>query len=579
MPTAAAAAKLTGVSTPAEAYRLPGISPKAYEHPADRAATAALGSIPMLDYVVRKLIEFGYERALRQTYLGASVRLGTDQLPAIWTRYQHVLSVLDMPEEYDLYLTAEPIANAMAIGAGKPILVLNSATVELLDVEQLEAVIAHEVGHILSDHVLYRTALQILLRLGSQRLPMVAGMPLLAVQHALLEWSRATELTCDRAAAIVTRDPRVVCKMLMTMSGGAKADDLNLDAFMRQAMEYTESGEGLDRLQRLLTDLRQTHSLPVKRVHELLAWVRDGEYDRIVGGEYTRRGQERPAREEAADAATHYSERFKDLFRETGEHVNTAGKQLSDWLKKYGDEDKPPAARPGPPPSSGSHAGRAARPGLPHREAAHDAGRVSADAQRAARGVQPVDEPRSRRRLRRDDDPRRGHAPAPPPLGAPVQRRRQPHGEVPPPARRGADARARRARRALRAHAARRADAGRAEGALRAPASVRRPRRHPHHARAPHRARPRRAAPAPAGSEGGALCAPPVRRRRARTAARRWPGRHRSRCPDPSSARSGRPMPSAPEVQRVELPLSERVARLEAEVTQLRAELRALRGR
>jgi Zn-dependent protease with chaperone function len=329
------------VSTPAEAYRLPGISPKAYEHPADRAATAALGSIPMLDYVVRKLIEFGYERALRQTYLGAGVRLGTDQLPDIWTRYQHVLGVLDMPEEYALYLTAEPVLNAMAIGAGKPILVLNSATVDLLGDDQLEAVIAHEVAHILSDHVLYRTALQILLRLTWQtRLPMGAGLPLMAVQYALLEWSRATELTCDRAAAIVTRDPRLVCKMLMTMSAGAKADDLNLDAFMRQAMEYTETGEGLDRLQRLLTDLRQTHSLPVKRVHELLAWVRDGEYDRIVGGEYLRRGQERPAREEAADAATHYSDRFKDLFKEAGEHVNSAGQQLSEWLRNLQDDDR-----------------------------------------------------------------------------------------------------------------------------------------------------------------------------------------------------------------------------------------------
>ncbi len=329
------------MSTPAEAYRLPGISPKAYEHPADRAATAALGSIPMLDYVVRKLIEFGYERALRQTYLGAGVRLGTDQLPDIWTRYQHVLGVLDMPEEYALYLTAEPLLNAMAIGAGKPIVVLNSATVELLGDDQLEAVIAHEVAHILSDHVLYRTALQILLRLtATARLPGVAGMPLLAVQYALLEWSRATELTCDRAAAIVTRDPRLVCKMLMTMSAGAKAEDLNLDAFMRQAMEYTETGEGLDRLQRLLTDLRQTHSLPVKRVHELLAWVRDGEYDRIVGGEYLRRGQERPAREEAADAATHYSDRFKDLFKEAGEHVNSAGQQLSEWLRHLQDDDK-----------------------------------------------------------------------------------------------------------------------------------------------------------------------------------------------------------------------------------------------
>jgi Zn-dependent protease with chaperone function len=332
------------VTTPAEAYRLTGISPKAYEHPADRAATAALASIPMLDLVVRKLIEFGYERALRQTYLGASVRLGTDQLPAIWTLYQHVLGVLDMPDEYDLYITQQPMANAMTVGAGKPIVVLNSATVSLLDDAQLEAVIAHEVAHILSDHVLYRTALEILLRIGTTRLPL--GMPLAAVQYALLEWARASELTCDRAAAIVTRDPRLVCKMLMTMAGGAKAADLNLEAFMRQAMDYTEAGEGLDRLQRLLTDLRQSHSLPVKRVHELLTWVRDGEYDRIVGGEYVRRGQERPAREEAADAATHYTDRFKDLFREAGEHVNSAGQQLSDWLRNLSDDSKPPKGGP-----------------------------------------------------------------------------------------------------------------------------------------------------------------------------------------------------------------------------------------
>jgi hypothetical protein len=230
----------------------------------------------------------------------------------------------------------------MAIGSGKPIIVLNSGTVELLGEDALEAVIAHELAHILSDHVLYRTALEILLRITGQRLPMGAGLPLMAVQHALLEWSRATELTCDRAAAIVTRDPRGVCKMLMTMAGGARAEDLNLDAFMRQAMEYTESGDGLDRLQRLLTDMRQTHALPVKRVHELLAWVRDGEYDRIVGGEYTRRGQERPAREEAADAAAHYSDRFKDLFKEAGDHVNSAGQQLSDWLRNLQDDKKPP---------------------------------------------------------------------------------------------------------------------------------------------------------------------------------------------------------------------------------------------
>jgi len=154
---------------------------------------------------------------------------------------------------------------------------------------------------------------------------------------------KAYEHPADRAAtaALASIPPRLVCKMLMTMSAGTKASDLNLDAFMRQSMEYTETGEGLDRLQRLLTDLRQTHSLPVKRVHELLAWVREGEYDRIISGEYIRRGQERPVREETADAASHYSERFKDLFKEAGEHVSGAGQQLSDWLRTRSDEDKP----------------------------------------------------------------------------------------------------------------------------------------------------------------------------------------------------------------------------------------------
>ena len=53
-----------------EDQRLLNLSSKAYEHPADRAATAALQSIPVLDVVVRKLIEFGYERALRQELPG-----------------------------------------------------------------------------------------------------------------------------------------------------------------------------------------------------------------------------------------------------------------------------------------------------------------------------------------------------------------------------------------------------------------------------------------------------------------------------------------------------------------------------
>ncbi len=320
------------MAIPTIGYELTDISSKAYEHPADRAATAALASIPYLDVAVRKLIEIGYERALRQSLLGASVRLGDDQLPDVWRAHARAYATLDIDPVPDLYLSAAPFANALTIGAGKPIVVIQSAMVSLLDAERLRAVFAHEAGHVLSDHVLYRTALTILLQLGaSVRLPI----GLLPIRAALLEWSRATELSSDRAAALVTRDPLVVCRVLMTLAAGAEAERLDLDAFMRQALDHSEKGSGLERLSRLTMDLGLTHPLPVKRVRELMAWVRAGHYDRIVAGEYIRRGDPaRAPREEAADAAAHYGERFSEFFKDAGQTVQQSLGQLSDWLKK-----------------------------------------------------------------------------------------------------------------------------------------------------------------------------------------------------------------------------------------------------
>jgi hypothetical protein len=184
---------------------------------------------------------------------------------------------------------------------------------------------------VLSDHVLYRTALVVLMRLTS-----VPGipLPLFPLRAALMEWFRAAELSCDRASALVTRDPLTVCRTLMVIAAGAQAEHLDLDVFMRQSSEYREKGSGLERLSRLMLDLNLTHPMPVRRIHELMEWVRGGEYDRIVAGSFPTRDDPVRPRAEASDAVAHYSERFRDLFREAGETVGTLGQQLSDWLNK-----------------------------------------------------------------------------------------------------------------------------------------------------------------------------------------------------------------------------------------------------
>jgi Zn-dependent protease with chaperone function len=331
------------MTLPVEGYQLKRISSKAYEHPADRAATAALQSIPYLDRVVRKLIELGYERALRQAYLGSSVRLGPDQLADVWSAHARAYATLDIEPVPDLYLTQFPVANAMAIGAKRPIVVVQSGLVKLLDVEQLRAVFAHEAGHILSDHVMYTTALQILIRLSS--LPGIP-LPLLPIRHALLEWSRAAELSCDRAAALVTRDPVAVCHMLMVIAAGAEAERLDLDVFMAQGAEYREKGSGLERLSRLLLDLNLTHPMPVRRTHELMEWVKSGDYDRIVGGSYASRDEPVRPRAEASDAVSHYADRVRGALRDAGESIDDIGKQISDWLRGNGDPAKVEPAAP-----------------------------------------------------------------------------------------------------------------------------------------------------------------------------------------------------------------------------------------
>jgi Zn-dependent protease with chaperone function len=315
------------------------ISPKAYEHPADRAATAALKSVPMLDSVVRKLIEWRYERALRQMYLSNSVRVDERQLPDLWSHQIAVCNILDMPQTYDLYVTNSLLDNAMAIGSQNPIVVIGSSLLGRLESGEQRSLLAHEVAHILSDHMVYRTALQILLSAGGG-LPFPLGIPAMAVRAVLLEWYRASELSCDRAEALVVRDPTIVCRLLMASASGMKADELNLDAFLAQAREYEDWDDPSDRVRRFFYEINATHPYAVRRVSEVMKWVQSGEYDRIVSGDYIKRGEEPPVGKEAGDAMEFYAERFRAIFKDIsdnvtklGNQVGGAAEQLADWIR------------------------------------------------------------------------------------------------------------------------------------------------------------------------------------------------------------------------------------------------------
>jgi Zn-dependent protease with chaperone function len=212
--------------------------------------------------------------------------------------------------------------------------VLNSSSLTLFEPDELETLLAHEVGHILSEHVLYQTALQIVLQLVPLgRIPALAGLPLIAIRSALLEWFRAAELSSDRAATLVNRDPLVTARTLMVLAGGISSKRLNVDAFLKQGQDFHEWSSAWDRLSRLISQLNLTHSYPVRRVAELMDWVHSGEYDRIIGGSYATRDQTPDARDEAGKAYDHYRDRFQKAFEDAGESLEKVLDRMADWLQ------------------------------------------------------------------------------------------------------------------------------------------------------------------------------------------------------------------------------------------------------
>ena len=324
---------------PAERSRviLRSISATAWEHPADRAALQTLRAIPGFDQVVRSIFGFFGERGIRLLFQANAVRVGPRQFPKLHGLLTEVTTTMDWPEQPELYVTQTPLVNAGAVGMDHPFITLNSGAVTLLNDDELRVLIGHELGHVMSGHALYRTVLFILLMFGFNNLPFLAGIALLPIQLALLEWSRKAELSSDRAGLLATQDPVASMRVFLKLAGGGTASETDLDAFMEQAREYDTMGGPMDKVYKILNTLTLTHPFNTLRAAELQKWISDGAYDTIVQGEYTHRGEEEEKRsvvEDVGEAATHYAKSAKETVGDVADAVKRAAAAFSDAFKE-----------------------------------------------------------------------------------------------------------------------------------------------------------------------------------------------------------------------------------------------------
>jgi Zn-dependent protease with chaperone function len=271
----------------------------------------AMRKLTGFDVLLRKLSGLFNERSLRLQFLASGVRVSERQFPQINDMVRDGAYVLDLPQIPEVFVTQNPIVNAMALGADQPFIVINTGLVDLLDAEELRSVVGHELGHVLSGHAVYRTMLFHLINLAAR----IAWVPLgyiglRGIIWGLEEWYRKSELSCDRAGLLASQDPAAAKRVLMKLAGGARLSELNSDAFMEQAHDYDAVPDVRDGLLKLLQLQGNSHPFAVTRFAELSRWIDSGEYDRILAGDYPRRDTDSTTTigEEVRNAAKSYQE-------------------------------------------------------------------------------------------------------------------------------------------------------------------------------------------------------------------------------------------------------------------------------
>ena len=262
-----------------------GLKADQFRHPLDLEATRTLKQLPGMDMMVRNLLGPVAEQFFYLNNIAASVLVGEQQLPHLHTLLLESCQVLDI-EPPQLYVHQHPIPNAytFAMRGKQPFIVIHTSLIDLLTPEEIQAVIAHELGHLKCDHGVYLTLANIIV-LAAGQLPSWGGAIAQGLQAQMLEWLRCAEFTCDRAALLATQDPKLVVSLLMKLAGGSPtlAPQLNVDAFLAQARAYDDvSNSQLGEMLKSAQTAQLTHPVPVLRAREIDRWASSQVYQTLL---------------------------------------------------------------------------------------------------------------------------------------------------------------------------------------------------------------------------------------------------------------------------------------------------------
>ena len=199
-------------------------------------------------------------------------------MPEIYNRLPPICERLGIPvPELDLQMSN--IANSWTSGRKKVYIVLTLGLIRRVKGDALDAVLAHECGHILCQHVLYQTLANAIFSFGESfsdsLVGMVGNVAMKPIRQALIAWSRASELSADRVACAITSAEALAHALIkIDMIPKNIADTIDIKTWAQQGKDFEDMKKGStwNKIVRWMANSDADHPFSPVRVYEAMNW-------------------------------------------------------------------------------------------------------------------------------------------------------------------------------------------------------------------------------------------------------------------------------------------------------------------
>ncbi|MEW6365611.1 MAG: M48 family metallopeptidase [Acidobacteriota bacterium] len=250
-----------------------------YRHAEEASTFARVSQHPIVVKLI-SAIDSVQHKLLKGFKLGKMVRVARKQFPVLHATLTSHCRLLGI-EPPTIYVSNHPVMNAYTNGLQadeETFIVLHSSLLDTATSEQMSSIIGHELGHIKSNHRLYRILMMLLFGQATSllaQLPDLLRIPLaLSAKTLLMRYVRACEYSCDALGYCLCADITAAVKAELLLSAGSQtlASQVNMAEFLKQADEL-DRAELLSKAGMMLMAEQITHPFGPHRVRELIRFA------------------------------------------------------------------------------------------------------------------------------------------------------------------------------------------------------------------------------------------------------------------------------------------------------------------